>query len=69
MAVVRAIGKNTLGDNDKMKVAMREYEMSTHDLSFVFRNTQAPGTLVPFMKIPAQTLQQHQLIQQRRQLS
>ena len=54
MAVVRAIGKNTLGDNDKMKVAMREYEMSTHDLSFVFRNTQAPGTLVPFMKIPAQ---------------
>lgn len=54
MAVVRAIGKNTLGDNDKMKVAMREYEMSTHDLSFVFRNTQAPGTLVPFMKLPAQ---------------
>ena len=54
MAVVRAIGKNTLGDNDKMKVAMKEYEMSTHDLSFVFRNTQAPGTLVPFMKIPAQ---------------
>ena len=54
MAVVRTIGKNTLGDNDKMKVAMREYEMSTHDLSFVFRNTQAPGTLVPFMKLPAQ---------------
>jgi len=54
MAVVRAIGKNTLGDNDKMKVAMREYEMSTHDLSFVFRNTQAPGVLVPFMKLPAQ---------------
>ena len=44
MAVVRAIGKNTLGDNDKMKVAMREYEMSTHDLSFVFRNTQANTT-------------------------
>uniref|UniRef100_A0AAU8AXS6 Major capsid protein n=1 Tax=Dulem virus 214 TaxID=3145691 RepID=A0AAU8AXS6_9VIRU len=54
MTVVRAIGKNTLGDNNKMKVAMREYEMSTHDLSFVFRNTQAPGTLVPFMKLPAQ---------------
>ncbi|QXP45080.1 major capsid protein [Microvirus mar45] len=28
--------------------------MSTHDLSFVFRNTQSPGTLVPFMKIVAQ---------------
>uniref|UniRef100_A0AAU8B0A4 Major capsid protein n=1 Tax=Dulem virus 214 TaxID=3145691 RepID=A0AAU8B0A4_9VIRU len=54
MTVIRAIGKNTLGDNNKMKVAMREYEMSTHDLSFVFRNTQAPGTLVPFMKLPAQ---------------
>lgn len=54
MTVVRNIGKNTLGDNNKMSVAMRDYEMSNHDLSFVFRNTQSPGTLVPFMKIPAQ---------------
>lgn len=54
MAIVRNIGKNTLGDNNKMSVRMREYEMSTHDLSFVFRNTQSPGTLVPFMKIVAQ---------------
>lgn len=54
MSVVRTIGKNTIGDNNKMKVAMRDYEMSSHDLSFIWRNTQSPGTLVPFMKIYAQ---------------
>lgn len=54
MTVIRNIGKNTLGDNQKMSVAMRDYEMSNHDMSFVFRNTQSPGTLVPFMKIVAQ---------------
>ncbi|QXP45087.1 major capsid protein [Microvirus mar49] len=52
--IVKNIGKNTLGDKNKMSVAMRDYEMSTHDLSFVFRNTQSPGTLVPFMKLVAQ---------------
>ena len=45
----KSIGKNTLGGGSKMKVAMRDYEMSTHNLSYIFRNTQAPGTLVPFM--------------------
>ena len=35
MAVVRTLGKNTLGDNDKMKVAMRDYDMSTHDISTI----------------------------------
>ena len=54
MAITRAIGKNTLGDNKKMKVRMHEYEMSTHDLSFIWRNTQAPGTLVPCLKLIAQ---------------
>lgn len=54
MAITRAIGKNTLGDNQKMKVRMHEYEMSTHDLSFIWRNTQAPGTLVPCLKLIAQ---------------
>ena len=33
MAVVRTLGKNTLGDNNKMKVAMRDYDMSTHEIS------------------------------------
>lgn len=54
MAIIKNIGKNTLGDNNKMSVRLHEYEMSTHNLSYVWRNTQSPGTLVPFMKIPAQ---------------
>jgi hypothetical protein len=51
--VKKTIGKNTLGDNNKMKVAMHDYERSTHNLSYIWRNTQAPGTLVPCMKILA----------------
>lgn len=51
--VKKTIGKNTLGDNNKMKVAMQDYERSTHNLSYIWRNTQAPGTLVPCMKILA----------------
>lgn len=54
MTLIRNIGKSTLGDNNKMSVRMHSYNMSNHDLSFVFRNTQSPGTLVPFMKIVAQ---------------
>lgn len=54
MSIKKNIGKNTLGDNNKMSVRLHEYEMSTHDLSFVWRNTQSPGTIVPFMKIVAQ---------------
>ena len=48
------LGKNTIGDNKKMVLSLKDYEMSTHDLSFVFRSTMAPGLLTPFMKIPAQ---------------
>lgn len=54
MAVVRTLGKNTLGDNDKMKVAMRDYDMSTHDISTIFRSTVGVGMLVPFCKILCQ---------------
>ena len=39
MTVVRTLGKNTLGDNNKMKVAIRDYDMSTHDISTVFRSS------------------------------
>ena len=46
--------KNTLGDNDKMKVAMRDYDMSTHDISTVFRSSIGVGMLVPFCKILCQ---------------
>lgn len=54
MAVVRTLGKNTLGDNNKMKVAMREYDMSTHDISTIFRSSIGVGMLVPFCKILCQ---------------
>lgn len=48
------IGKNTIGDNNKMSVNLKTYNMSTHDLSTVVRNTQAPGTLVPNLKLLVQ---------------
>lgn len=54
MTVVRTLGKNTLGDNNKMKVAMRDYDMSTHDISTVFRSSLGVGMLVPFCKILCQ---------------
>lgn len=54
MTVVRTLGKNTLGDNNKMKVAMREYDMSTHDISMVCRTSLGVGMLVPFCKILCQ---------------
>ena len=54
MAVVRTLGKNTLGDNNKMKIAMRNYDMSTHDISTIFRSTIGVGMLVPFCKILCQ---------------
>lgn len=49
MSITRSIGKNTLGGGKKMQVDMKTYNRSTHDLSYVWRNTQSPGTLVPFM--------------------
>lgn len=54
MAVVRTLGKNTLGDNNKMKIAMREYDMSTHDISTIFRSSIGIGMLIPFCKILCQ---------------
>lgn len=50
--ITRNIGKNTLGDNNKMKVHLKTYNRSTHNLSTIFRNTQSVGTLVPFISIP-----------------
>lgn len=47
------IGKNTLGDNDKMSVTLKNYNRSTHDLSYAWRSPMGVGTLVPFMKILA----------------
>ena len=50
--ITKNIGKNTLGDNNKMKVHLKTYNRSTHNLSYVWRNTQGVGTLIPFMSIP-----------------
>jgi hypothetical protein len=47
--ITKNIGKNTIGDNNKMSVSMRKYQRSTHDLSYAWRNTQCVGTLVPFI--------------------
>lgn len=54
MTVIKTLGKNTLGDNNKMKVAMRDYDMSTHDISTIFRSSIGVGMLVPFCKILCQ---------------
>lgn len=45
------IGKNTLGDSDKMSISLMEYGRSTHNLSSAWRSPMGVGTLVPFMKI------------------
>lgn len=54
MSIQKNIGKNTIGDNSKMSVSLHEYNMSTHDLSTIVRNTQSPGTLVPNLCIVGQ---------------
>ena len=54
MAIQKNIGKNTIGDNNKISVSLHDYSMSTHDLSTIVRNTQSPGTLVPNLCIVGQ---------------
>lgn len=54
MAITKNIGKNTIGDNNKMSVSLHNYNMSTHDLSTIVRNTQSPGTLIPNLCIVGQ---------------
>lgn len=43
------LGGDRLGSGNKMKVYLKHYERSNHNLSYAWRNTMAPGTLVPFM--------------------
>lgn len=54
MEIKKNIGKNTIGDNNKMSVNLHTYNMSTHDLSTIWRNTQSAGTLVPNLCFIAQ---------------
>lgn len=44
----KTLGGDRLGAGKKMKVDLHGYGRSTHDTGYVFRTTQAPGTLVPF---------------------
>ena len=45
----RTIGGDRLGSGKKMKVDLKSYERSSHNLGYVWRSTMASGTLVPFM--------------------
>lgn len=48
--IQKTLGGERLGAGKKMKVALHNYERSTHDLGYIWRSTMAAGTLVPFMK-------------------
>lgn len=45
----KELGGKRLGSGAKMEVDLKTYNRSTHDLSYVWRNTMSAGTLVPFM--------------------
>lgn len=47
------LGGDRLGSGNKNKIALRNYERSTHDLSQKFTSSMQCGTLYPFMCIPA----------------
>lgn len=50
MTVTKTIGGERLGSGNKMKVALRNYERSTHNVGYVWRSSVAPGVLIPFCK-------------------
>jgi len=43
------LGGDRLGAGGKETINLKNYERSTHDLSYIWRSTMASGTLVPFM--------------------
>lgn len=43
------IGGDRLGSGNKMELSYKNYERSTHDLSYLWRSSMAAGPLVPFM--------------------
>lgn len=61
MAITKAIGKNTVGDGNKMTIRLNNYYRSTHDLSYVWKNTQAVGPIVPFLCEYAQIDDTHEI--------
>lgn len=53
MSISKSIGKNTLGGGNSMKVDLKTYNRSTHNLSYAWRSSMGVGTLVPCMKLVA----------------
>lgn len=51
MSISKSIGKNTLGGGNSMKVDLKTYNRSTHNLSYAWRSSMGVGTLVPCMKL------------------
>lgn len=47
--IKQELGGGRVGSGGKISVDLRTYNRSSHNLSYVWRNTQAPGTLVPFL--------------------
>ena len=43
------IGGGRLGSGNKQELSYKNYERSTHDLSYLWRSSMSSGTLVPFM--------------------
>lgn len=43
------IGGDRLGSGAKNDISLKNYERSTHDLSYLWRSTLSSGTLVPFL--------------------
>lgn len=43
------LGGDRLGSGNKQKISMRNFERSTHDLSYIWRSSASAGTLIPFM--------------------
>lgn len=43
------IGGKRIGSGNKMQVELKNYERSTHDLSYLWRSSMSAGTIVPFM--------------------
>lgn len=51
MSITKSIGKNTLGGGNSMKVDLKTYNRSTHNLSAAWRSSMGVGTLVPCLKL------------------
>lgn len=50
--ITKTIGGDRLGSGKKMKQSYHNYERSNHDLSYIWRSTMSPATLVPFLSMP-----------------